>query len=108
MRYYENENSVKLVRLLEEIALILGPQTFTGIPGGHDSMATFGEDYICILIFSANNLCLHQGNIHVFCERSLKLPRTWIFRCLSTMLLNPGIQQGELGGLQSGQEKTKV
>ena len=33
-------------------SLILGPQTFTGIPGGHDSMGTFGEDYICILILS--------------------------------------------------------
>ncbi|XP_068705073.1 uncharacterized protein [Montipora foliosa] len=27
----------------KEIAHILGPQTFTGIPGGHDSMATFGQ-----------------------------------------------------------------
>lgn len=41
----------------KEIAHILGPQTFTRIPGGHDSMGTFGEDYICILIFS-EKLCV--------------------------------------------------
>jgi len=41
----------------KEIAHILGPETFTGIPGGHDSMGTFGEDYICILIFS-EKLCV--------------------------------------------------
>ena len=34
----------------KEIAHILGPQTFTGIPGGHDSMGTFGEDYTCIYL----------------------------------------------------------
>ena len=28
----------------KEIAHILGRQTFTGIPGGHDFMGTFGED----------------------------------------------------------------
>lgn len=27
----------------KEIAIILGPQTFTGIPGGHDSMETVGQ-----------------------------------------------------------------
>ena len=31
----------------KEIVRILGPQTFTGIPGGLDSMETFGEDYFC-------------------------------------------------------------
>ena len=36
----------------KEIAQILGPQTFTGNPGGHDSMATFGEDYICLLTYT--------------------------------------------------------
>ncbi|XP_022784752.1 uncharacterized protein LOC111325246 [Stylophora pistillata] len=32
----------------KEIAIILGPQTFTGIPGGHDSMETAGENYLCL------------------------------------------------------------
>lgn len=36
----------------KEIASILGPQTFTGIPGGHDSMETFGENYFFVLIYS--------------------------------------------------------
>jgi len=43
----------------KEIAHILGPQTFTGIPGGLDSMRTFGEDYICVLILSEKKMCLH-------------------------------------------------
>lgn len=55
----------------KEIARILGPQTFTGITGGHDSMGTFGEDYICVLIYSNKHLWLYQGNIHILCERSL-------------------------------------
>ena len=28
----------------KEVAMILGPQTFTGIPGGHNSMVMFGEN----------------------------------------------------------------
>ena len=45
----------------KEIATILGPQTFTGIPGGHDSMDTVGENYFCVYIFSIKvSLFEHQ------------------------------------------------
>ena len=37
-------------------------------------MAILGEDYICILIFSENNLCLDQGNIHIFSGKVTENP----------------------------------
>ena len=36
----------------KEVTRILGPQTFTEIPGGLDSSETVGENYFCVLIFS--------------------------------------------------------
>ena len=36
----------------KEITRILGPQTFTEIPDGLDSLETVGENYFCVLIFS--------------------------------------------------------
>lgn len=45
----------------KEIANILGPQTFTGIPSGHDSMETVGENYFCVFIYPINvSLFEHQ------------------------------------------------
>ena len=34
----------------KEIARTKGPQTFAGIPGGHDSKEAFGENYVGVLI----------------------------------------------------------
>ena len=36
----------------KEITRILGPQTFTEIPGGLDSLEKDGENYFCVLLFS--------------------------------------------------------
>ena len=48
----------------KEIAHILGPQTFTGIPGGLDSMGTFGEDYICVWNLTEKN-CAYTKEISI-------------------------------------------
>ena len=53
--FKDNENAAKLSKPCtenlslseKEIVRILGPQTFTEIPGGLDSMEIFGEDYFC-------------------------------------------------------------
>ena len=44
------------------ITRILGPQTFTEIPGGLDSLETVGENYFCPLIFSNKIACLNINN----------------------------------------------
>lgn len=56
----------------KEIVHILGPQTFTGIPGGHDSMGTFGEDYIYILIFSEKIVFRPRKYPYLLCKVSEK------------------------------------
>ena len=55
-------------------------------------MAILGEDYICILIFSENNLCLDQGNIHVQMKggqaKKTKVRVAWKLLCRYTILFS--------------------